>query len=66
MSDVIDLKEWLEGKGVPFEWAQGVASSIKERYPALSEALKAHKDVRGELEAIVLIRDTMTQQFPPK
>ena len=48
------------------EWAQGVASSIKERYPVLAEALKAHKDVRGELEAIVLIRDTMTQQFPPK
>jgi len=66
MSGAIDLKQWLESKGVPFEWAQTVATSIKERYPALSEALKQHKDVRGELEAIVLIRDTMTQQFPPK
>jgi hypothetical protein len=66
MGDPIDLKKWLEERGVPFDWAQGVASCIKERYPVLSEALKAHRDVRCELEAIVLIRDTMTRQFPPE
>jgi hypothetical protein len=66
MSNIVDLKQWLESRGVPFEWAKGVAEEVKERYPGLATALKEHKDVLGELEAILLVYEVMAKHFPQK
>jgi hypothetical protein len=61
----VDPKAWLGSRGIPFMEAQKLAKQIKQHYPRLIEALKAHKDVRGELELVELVHHVQCGRFPP-
>ena len=57
-------KEWLEGRGVDFNWARKTAEQIKTRYPRVHMVFKNHREVEVELEFMVLIHDVMNRKFP--
>jgi hypothetical protein len=61
----VDPKSWLGSRGIEMGEAQKVAKQIKQHYPKLIEALKAHSDVRGELELVELVFHVKTGRFPP-
>jgi len=61
----IDLKDWLRTRNVDPEWATKLAGMLKLHYPSLVEAVKAHKNIIGELELVKLVSDVLDGRFPP-
>ena len=61
----LDLKDWLRVRNVDPEWAVKLADMLKLHYPSLVTAVKAHKDVIGELELVKLVSDVLDGRFPP-
>lgn len=61
----VDPKSWLCSRGISLVEAQKMAQQIKQHYPKLIEALKAHNDVRGELELVELVYHVQGGRFPP-
>ena len=50
-----DIDQWLKERNISKDWAERAAMAISTEYPALAAAVKAHRDVRAELELMVLI-----------
>lgn len=61
----VDPKEWLCSRGIPYRGAQKLAHQLKQHYPGLVKALKAHEDIIGELELVELVYHVQSGRFPP-
>jgi len=60
----IDLDRWLAEREINPKWVREiVVPTVRKEYPALTAALRNHKDVTAELELVKLIRDIENRQF---
>ena len=53
--EVLDIDQWLADRSIPREYADSVARTVADKYPVLTAAVKAHRNVRAELELIFLV-----------
>ena len=61
---MVDIDQWLLDHDVSPAWARKMAEKLKQRYPAMTDALKASKDVTAELQVMQLIHDVKSGLFP--